>query len=99
MQRVGKSGQCGPASEKNMYTNTQLVQADMIAEHPSGSLTGNLYSVPIFFMNPHCFLHLLHNRPHVPECMAIESRKQFQKYYILYYIWASYIVIWYILII
>lgn len=35
----------------HMYTNTQLVQADMIAEHPSGSLTGKLCSVPISVLN------------------------------------------------
>lgn len=35
----------------HMYTNTQLVQADMIAEHPSVSLTGKLCSVPISVLN------------------------------------------------
>ena len=43
----------------HMYTNTQLVQADMIAEHPSGSLTGKLCSVPISVLNVPVVLVLL----------------------------------------
>lgn len=63
MQRVWKSGQGGPASSVYVYEYTTC--AELPAPKQGGCAACQ------FSFNPHRFLHLLHNRPHVPECTVI----------------------------